>query len=186
MKKILIASLLSLLFTSCITRHTSSDNSAKQGGRADSSMTKFDRLALANSSKMIFKILKPEEAPVKNDHVSIKLQFQNISNEPIKIVDLFDQLNINFSLEITFAHKTTAYLGPGLASFPSFYTFKYFSVSPRKYYETSINVSSILKKEDVILAPGIYEFKMRYINNIGKDCIIGSFESNTIQITVTN
>jgi hypothetical protein len=188
MKKILIAALITLLFASCVVKRKPSDNSVVRlpVQQTDSSLTKFQRLALSNSSKMIFKIAIPNAKISESDKIVINLQFENVTNEDIKLVDLFDSLKTNFSLEITSENKTISALGPVLASYPSFYNFKYITVPPKQIYERAINLSDVLRKEEIQLKPGVYKVKMTYSNNNGKNCIVGSFNSNTTQFALTN
>jgi hypothetical protein len=139
------------------------------------------------STQMIFRIRTDTLSTIKKDNLTIALEFTNVANEDIRILNLFDQMSIGFSLLITSPDGSAiTLLGPAIASFPVWTEFKYISISPGKSYFHVLNVSNLLQEKNIILADKKYEIRMTYFAFNGKNCITGKFEGAPVAVTINN
>lgn|GEM_PF-1178758 len=138
--------------------------------------------------KMTF-LIKMNSQIVKSENIILDVEFLNISNNPIRLVNLFQggQMKINFYGTISYENGSgniEGLLGPSFADFPRDFAFEYIIIPVKSTYRKSISITQILKEQGKTLPNGSYKIKMGYANIYGKDCIKGSFESNELQFQV--
>ena len=194
MNKVLLQLFSILLLASCAVKHkiasqvsisavTSADGAIAEIYK-DSTKT-YSYLARIDASKMAFHAGLPDSEAMKNDRIFVVLSYQNLTDKDIRIVDLFSDMDVNFSLFISSPHMRAGALGLSLASFPAFYKYTYINIPPHQTFGKTVNISEILKKDDVVLLPDKYQLSMRYSNGNGENCIFGSFDVAPLKINVT-
>jgi hypothetical protein len=181
---------LVILINSCSSGHKlkNTDGSKKNdNSKQTEPISAKGEVKTSGSTQMIFRIRTDTLSTIKKDNLTIALEFKNITDEDIKILNLFDQMSIGFSLLITSPDGSAIILlGPALADFPVWTEFNYISISPGKSYFHLLNVSSLLQAKNLILANKKYEIRMTYFAFNGKNCINGKFESEPITISLNN
>lgn len=143
----------------------------------------------ADSSKMMLTIKLSDSNKFNSNNIKIDFDFKNISNQSIRLVDFFNDDNLDYNLSLLISSvngKMIRLLGPAIVDFPRWNVFKYILIPEKNIYTKTVNVSDLLKKKNKKLSPGFYNVSVIYSGTYGKDCITGSFLSNEITITITD
>ncbi|WP_316793703.1 hypothetical protein [Pedobacter frigoris] len=141
---------------------------------------------LANKTPQInLKISNQNKNAIKGDGLLIWAHFSNLRNETVKLLDRFDPEGIFFSMTITKEDgNIISPLRGGKMDFGPGNDFKYIEIPRGKTYARAFNISSILKKQGILLAPAKYKIKISYHNQYGSNCIKGWFDSNEIPFVI--
>ncbi|RQO64383.1 hypothetical protein DBR40_25495 [Pedobacter sp. KBW01] len=150
------------------------------------SFSSFAQNSLTNKTSQISLTIDSENKnAVKSDGLLIKVHFNNLRNETVKLLDLFDPEGIFFSITITKEDgNIISPSGAGKMDFGKANKFKYIEISQSSSYTKVLNISATLKKQGISLAPGKYKIKISYHNQYGSDCIKGWFNSNEIPFVI--
>jgi hypothetical protein len=163
MKKLVLISLLPLIFNLY---------SIKTGSTTDTPEMDFI-IKCSNGKKM------------KNDNIIINMDFKNTSDKQARLLNVFDPLPVFFSINLLAQNgEEISPPGGGKISLDAD-SVNYIDLPPQASYDTVLNVSEALKKYDIILPAGTYKLNMSYHNQYGEDCFTGWFDSNQIEIDVT-
>jgi len=121
-----------------------------------------------------------------NKNLILEMEFKNISDHDIRLLDLFNDMRINFFLTITDDNgKATRPFGGAFADFGPKTILQYINIPQGTTLFRTININDILLKTgNPELSKGVYRIKMSYINNYGKDCIKGRFDAKEIKIII--
>jgi hypothetical protein len=170
-------------------------DSLKNRLREDSSIRAFKNRERQDSTKMSFTV-KSNSEKVKSGKILLNLEFKNVSNETIKILEPFDEdMKVHFYLTIycktgdispKYNNSLMLYNG-GFVDYSVFSKYKYIEINRGKTFKHTINLTDIIKQEydNLILPKGVYRVAMSYTNGKGGDCIVGTFKSPDIKFTVT-
>ena len=139
----------------------------------------------SDSAKMDFGIKIPATAADKTNLI-IHLTFKNKSDKTMRLLDMFDPVEIFFGLRIyTKEGKSFVPFLGGFIDFPYGTKLNYIDIKPNRSFVKELNLSNILKANKIELEQTKYNLEMSYFNYKGEDCIKGRFKSNAIELNIT-
>jgi hypothetical protein len=181
MKKLCLSILLLAYSIIVSAQLKSAHDSINFSHKRDSAIRAFRQ----DSIKMKFAIRsKSLKSDTKN--LILEMEFKNMSDHDIRLLDLFNDMKINFFLTITDEKgKATSPFGGAFADFGPKTILQYINIPKGKSLFRTININNILLQTgNPELPKGVYRIKMSYINNYGKDCIKGRFDANEIKVII--
>jgi len=139
-----------------------------------------------DSASMSFEI-QTQTAKSSRNNVTVNLIFKNQSDKTVRLLDLFDPAEVFFGLRITvIGGKSFAPLLGGFIDFPHGMKLQYIEIKPNRSFVKELNISAILKAQNIVLERSRYKLEMSYFNYRGEDCIKGRFKSNAIELAIAN
>lgn len=137
-----------------------------------------------DSANMDF-IIQAPTAKFNRNNVIVNLAFNNKADKTIRLLNIFDPVEVFFSLRIyTKGGKLFVPLLGGFIDFPYGTKMPYIQIKPNQSFVKELNISAILKAHDIELEALKYDLEMSYFNYRGDDCIKGRFKSNTIELDI--
>lgn len=190
MRNLILFPILIAFFASCssgnqLTKKTSTQlPSIEQSIKSKPHTSRYD--FLKDSSKMAL-VIKTKKVKHINNNIIVELEFKNLSDSTIKLLNMFDPLYAFFFVK--FVSKDGQIIQPALGAFidpPPGVILKYIEIPKGKSYVKMLYLSTLINHDKVILEPKMYSLKIDFINYLGKDCILGQFSSNAIDIEIVN
>lgn len=176
MKKLLIfVSVVVVVFTSGFVKYDPANNAL------------LNRASLsADTAKLLFTVKAVGNNTVINsDSILIVLEFKNISNQSIKLPDIFGSLKEHIYLSVTTdIDREITPIKLAIADYSNISPTKYITIAPKRSYKQTVNLSSILALKKIVLKSGSYQIDGTYINNTGKDCVEGVFDSKLLSLNI--
>lgn len=111
----------------------------------------------------------------------LKVTFQNVSNKPIRILDMFEPVPVFFSFQVTQADGVPIVNVPGAGNMDPFGSLNYITLKPNEKFTTTVRLDQVLPE---VFQPGDYKLSVIYKNQYGENCFTGRLTSNPIKLKI--
>jgi hypothetical protein len=119
------------------------------------------------------------------ESILLKVTYQNLSKEPVRILKYFDDeenLPIWFQVQMSLPDGTPLVDTRGGGKINLRGPLEYITLKPGEAFTFKMNAAKLVNA----LPEGVYKLRMTYRNQYGQTCFKGELTSNTMEVTVRN
>jgi hypothetical protein len=114
-------------------------------------------------------------------HIPLKITFENVGEEEIRLLQCFDPLPVFFSFSLVAEDGTPVSL-PGAGKIDFFEgSIRYVALSPGQIFSLEVDIAEIIVFPEQ-LTPGNYSISVTYHNQYGENCFRGVLRSRPIHV----